>query len=381
MIDFPFSEPNLYTSLYSLLFWVFLCIIYYDKYISNPNFNDNINDSTKLPIIFFVGIYLITNTMNGDFLHFMDIVHNYSFTEGAYNYGESIYKPIIMAVGRNYLLFRTVIWGGALLLFCIIAKRFDVPIYYAVLLMLILHSRTFCYARATLAMAFASLGFSFFCKPNNNKIIKFSLGILFALISTRFHNSGWIMIAMLIFLAIPIEKKWGLLLSLLIIPLLAKYSSNIISNIFDYTSSSIEDYYLNQKIERYSNSMDGNQNIFNTPSALIGNGLLYLNFFYPIGVILWSIIYKKNIDFPFEFKLLFRIVVGYMITSCTFFIIGSHIISVRVMLMSFIPLTIIISKCYEYDIIPHKTYHQIIILGVLNNLFTYCYNLYCVISV
>lgn len=380
MIDFPFSEPNLYTCLYSLLFWVFLCTIYYDKYISHPIFQDGINDCARFPTVFFVGIYLITNTMNGDFFHFMDIVHNYSFTEGAYNYGESIYKPIIMLVDRNYLLFRIVIWGGALLLFCIIAKRFEVPTHYAVLLMLILHSRTFCYARATLAMAFASLGFSFFCKTNNNKIVKFSLGILFMLISTRFHNSSWIMIAMLLFLVIPIETRWGFILSLLIIPLLVRYSSDIISNIFDYTSSSMDDYYLNQKIERYGN-MDESHNIFNTPSAIIGNGLLYLNFFYPVGVILWSIIDKKHIEFPTEFKLLFRIVVGYIITSSAFLIIGSHIISVRVMLMSFIPLTIIISKCYEYNIISYKTYHQIIILGVLSNLFTYCYNLYCVISV
>jgi hypothetical protein len=200
MLDFPFTEASVGTSLYCLLYYIVLLIYNYEDGLHPYTYEISLRKE-KLTL-FFIALFVITHCYKGDFFHLMHHVHDYSSIPGSYNFGEEIYHKIGLLVGRNYLLFRTIVWGGAFTLFCLTAKRMEVSVYYTAVLLIATHPIIFSYARVTAAMAIYFFGLSFLCSPRGNNFISYILGALIICLSLNFHNSAIIMVISILYLNI-----------------------------------------------------------------------------------------------------------------------------------------------------------------------------------
>ena len=180
--DFPMTQPSVGTSLYCILMYAICCIISYHK-TKRYNLAAVSKLSTKhiISYILLVGFLFITNCLNGDFFHLMEHVHNYVYISGYYNYGEPIYQTIAQFVSSNYLLFRTIVWGGAFLAFVLTAKRMNVSVYLAIAILCLCYNVTFSYGRVTAAIAIYFLGLSFLCRPIRIKILSYAIGVIIIL--------------------------------------------------------------------------------------------------------------------------------------------------------------------------------------------------------
>lgn len=226
MFDFPMEKSSIWTSLYCLITFFLILKANYKEGLKYPFIKKVDNRKEKWTYVL-ICFFFITHCIIGDFFYLMEHVYNYIFIPGYYNFGEEIYHIIAKIVDKNYLLFRTVVWGGSFALFCWSAKRLEVPVYYAVFFLFATHSITFSYARATAAMAMYFWGLSFLCKPLSKfKWTSYLIGITIIYLSWAFHNSALIMIIMTIMLFVPL-RKWNIIAVIFLIPmfsiLLEKY--------------------------------------------------------------------------------------------------------------------------------------------------------------
>lgn len=374
MFDFPCTEPSVYTALFSLGCWVILALNYY-KFARYPLFSPA--PQRKSIIIFVIGIYLIVNTLNGDFFHLMETIHNYNFTPDSWNYGEPIYGYFAFITNRNYLLFRTIVWGGAFVIFCLTAKRYKVPVYFAALLLLLLQSRTFVYARVTLAMAIFLYGYSFWGqKVANNKAFGYIVGTLIMYLSTFFHTSAWIMIAASIIFFIPLNKK-VVIFAIILLPLILKYAQNTLTFIVS-SGDYISDAQVSTRVTRAGTTEA--VNLMSSPSGFVNTLIEFSNYYIPVILILINTIWKKTIvDTSNQVYKLVKLSTAFISLSFIFLLLGSQNMQlvVRIMLMSMLPSTILVGRLVLESKISFKHYKYILYLGMLYEFNSYLYALYC----
>lgn len=369
MFDFPIKESSVGTSLYCLFFYLAIIFTNYKYGLKFP-FTRSVSSRKIKWTLFFIGFFFITHCLKGDFFHMMEHVYDYSSIPGAYNFGEEIYPKIGLFVGKNYFLFRTVVWGGAFVLFCLTARKMDIPVYYAAVLLLATHSIIFCYARATAAMAVYFFGLSFLCKPLNNKWWSYVIGLFVIILSCAFHRSAIIMVIMTIMILIPIQKR-SILLLFIALPILSVVFKNILMAV---ALSESTDEILSNKIQSYSE-----REINHGVSGLIIMFLEYGSFYIPAILTAMSIFINGNMKkIPTEVFLMFKVALGLVMVSILFLFMGSSYVTFvyRMLFMSMIPLTLVIVKLYKCNIMNHKYLLVCIYSGIAYCLVRYVYTIY-----
>ncbi len=291
MFDFPFDEASVWTSLYCLCYFIVLLTNNYKAGLYDFSSSKTIAHKWTL---FFIGLFFVTHTMRGDFFHMMEHVKNYRFAVGAYNYGEPVYIAIAQLVDKNYFLFRTIVWGSAFILFCLTAKRMKVPVYQAAIFLLLNYAILFGYGRVTLAMAVYFLGLSFLCRPiERYPLISYLIGILIVLISSSFHSSSYVMIAMTLLLLLPI-RKWTIVLVVVSFPILIYVARPI----FEYVMLASTDEMMLNKASNYLERERGIRGL----SGILISSLQYAAFYVPF-FISTIVFLQKNISNIFQYGL------------------------------------------------------------------------------
>lgn len=102
---------------------------------------------------------------------------------------ENVYVWIIQNISPNYLSFRLIVFGGALLLFLKTVNNLSVSKELVLFLFGVIYIIWFSYARATLAMALAFYGYSLIVK-NTHNFRSVVLGCLILLSSYYFHKTA-----------------------------------------------------------------------------------------------------------------------------------------------------------------------------------------------
>lgn len=102
---------------------------------------------------------------------------------------ENVYVWIIQNISPNYLSFRLIVWGGALLLFLKTVNNLSVSKELVLFLFGVIYIIWFSYARATLAMALAFYGYSLIVK-NTQNFRSVVLGCSILLSSYYFHKTA-----------------------------------------------------------------------------------------------------------------------------------------------------------------------------------------------
>lgn len=370
MFDFPFEESNFWTALYCIVFFLYLVWINFKRGIANIH-KVKIPTYKKQCAVFLIAFFIVTHCYSGDFFHFMETVHNYDFTPGRYNYGEKIYLLIGEVLNRNYFLFRIVVWGGSFILFCLTAKRMNIPVYYAAIFLALSFSITFSYARVTAAMATFFYGLSFLCIPmNKSKVRGYFIGFVLIICSTYFHNSAFIMAILSIMVFLPLRKKLVVLI-ICLIPLLSLLLKDYFE-LFLYDEST--DEVVARKMQRYSE-----RELDFGISRYILNTTKYLSFYFPIIICLYTIFKYKIHQISDTILRMEKVVFGLVLTSTCFIFLGQDFFTFyyRILFMTMIPLCLISTKLYYDQIISRKMYLWCCIPGIVSQAMFYCYNLYC----
>ena len=360
--DFPMTQPSVGTSLYCILMYAICCIISYHK-TKRYKLAAVSKLSTKhiISYILLVGFLFITNCLNGDFFHLMEHVHNYVYISGYYNYGEPIYQTIAQFVSSNYLLFRTIVWGGAFLAFVLTAKRMNVSVYLAIAILCLCYNVTFSYGRVTAAIAIYFLGLSFLCRPISGIIILFSW---------QFHTSGLIMLLMTAMLFLPV-KRWSIWVVIVLIPVAAALGKDLF---FMFAFDDATDDFMANKMLSYSD-----REVRAGIAKYMLNLINYSAFLIPMYISYKTIFVKnklKNIDVGII--RMFKVTFGLTYTAVSFLLFGETFFTFfyRILNMTMIPIVIIVVGLYYYHNMTRRDFIHAIIPGFLYSTYHLAYMLY-----
>lgn len=153
---------------------------------------------------------------------------------------EAIYTWIINVLSPNYIVFRLIVWGCALILLYQTIKNLELDIPYAFFFFSSIYMIWFSYARASLSMAMMFYGLSLLHRSYKNSMFTKLLAFAFIILSFYFHKSsifGIIVITLVeLMVFLKLNKKWIIALILVLFPIIVHFSSSLLNM---YMNSSI----------------------------------------------------------------------------------------------------------------------------------------------
>lgn len=354
MFDFTWSGHTLSNIFYCVIIYLLFIVVYYKRYVTFALYQYN---KTNYWLVLAALLLIITACIDGDWFSYREMVYNYDFIVGAYNHGEPIYAYIIRFIHNNYLLFRIIVWGGALGITCLTFYRFGVNINTAVFFLIAVFLVKFNYSRATLGMASYFLGLSFLLKPGKSNIfIRFIIVVFCFWGGYEFHHSIILLIFVTIVAYLPMEKPYVVLILLVLLPFFASFFHDNFLLI-----DQLENEYISKKLNNYIERDTGSSNIYGKIAGIISYGAFIL------PIIIDTIIVAKNsktIELPI--KRLYRITIVTSLLAFMFAFMGlnSTVFIYRILFMTMIPLTILTVYLYENKLMTLKTYSAVVIWGV-----------------
>lgn len=362
MKDFySFDEYNIPLSIKALFWGLYMVVFVYAAWktlVASPRSKRNVEVS-RLFILYFAA-YAVFYCINPDYFRYREWM-NFPYLMDFHK--EQVYAFIIMSCrllpfDYPFEVFRLIVWGGGLLIVLLTAKMYRnfLKPELVILLLFVLFSGTFCYARASLAMAVFFLGIGIHSWGKNlwNK----AFGIVLAISSYFFHHEMIIGVAVLPCLLLPFEKKKTRYYSLILLAVIIGVITFINSNL-----ALMEDIFGNEeivdKMEEFNNQEQG---VFRMSTSV-----KYFAIFYPF-LLITKIFYRyKKLSKPIAG--IFRITFALIMATAAFFVVsGSRsIYTYRVMYITIIPLSILITYCYNQGLFKKYQFVIILILALLSN--------------
>lgn len=352
----------------------FYCVIFYTialfiGFIYNIRYESASANNRGLEF-FLIGcvfIYCLTSFTNGDYYHYYEYVKGLKKVNTERGL-EPIYQYLILFLHNNYLLFRVCVWGLALILYIKTLERFGVNINLALFFLLACFLNTFSYARATLGMAMFFYGYAMFYNPKSMSTIEKIVGIIFMFISMTFHRSMSIMIVIWLFtLVVPFNKR-VIVLMLGILPI----SIFVVQNMFGHflEIGYMPDDILLRKANGYSQKVTQTSNW----KGLLQMFLQYSTFYIPLILMSLRFWFKPSLivvekKFLHLGKLVFMTI--YLATIFLFIVSTNQVFFYRVLFMTMIPVTILITYMIDWELLDFRCYKFVVCLGIL-----YSYQVY-----
>lgn len=353
MFDIDFSKPTWGPYICIHILYLIMVLFFWKKY---TGLQRKKGESILFPLLFL--FFLLFAFDSGDYYHYYN-----SVTENDYHAMEDVYGAIGSLVNNNYILFRLIVWGGALLLFMRTAKRLKLDVNRTVFLLFVAYISIFDYARASLAMSIFFLGISYIIKPIKKRVLSFIIGILLIGVSVYFHTSIVVAIIASIIILLPINKKTFLPVVAGVMMALAYFSQSIDVLV----NANLFSEEVNSKIEEYSSQeYDNYFSVFEWTRRYME----YATFFIPSIVISWKL-YVKGVKIPKEFESLAKVILALILISLGILAFSNltFVIFYRFLFMSMIPIVLVYSYCEQNKIITKKTYKFLLYLGITYLLF------------
>jgi hypothetical protein len=356
MFDILFwDDHTLANILFCVITYALFIALYFNRYVIRAL---PLETKTNRSLLFFAFFLIIMACIDGDWFHYQEMVQDYDFLEGAHNYGEPIYGYIISLVNKNYLLFRIVVWGGALVLTCFAFKRFEVNLNIALFFLIAVFLVKFNYARSTLGMASCCLGASFLIKPNKSL---FLINILFAALffwaAYEFHHSVLILVLLsIVTIYLPVDKPIIVVIVLLAMPFLA----SLLKDIFVLVDQ-LDNEYITDKIERYLDKSTGPASFMGIVSGVINYGV------FAIPILADTFVISRNrARVSSSMIRLYRLIICTTILALSFAFmeLESTVFIYRILFMSFIPLSILTVDLFEHGFLSRRGYSFCVLWGI-----------------
>lgn len=337
------------------IFYILIIMLFWKR---NVTYFDDPMPSQKL-MTFIIIIFLLFAFDGGDYYHYCRKVH-----EGDMEKNEEIYSYIVELVGRNYLLFRLIIWGGALLIFQKTARRFNLNVPRTTFILFAMFITIFDYARASLAMSIYFLGLSYICVPSKNKVFSYIYAVALIITSTYFHRSMAIAGIMTIMAFLPLNKKT--------IPLMLMFfavSGFFLNSLLDtFLGAQMFSDDINSKIERTAGiDIEWEMSTF----EWIRRYIEYSLFFGPLILLYYKFFYKPEQVISESFVKLYKVALGMVLLALATLItdLQSFVLFYRFLYMAMIPVVLLVSYSRQEMIISEKMFLTIMRVGVFCKLF------------
>ena len=305
----------------------------------------------------------LTYYWNTDFFQYMEDFYNGMETTGA---KEPLYKLLYNFTEPYYIVWRSIIWGGAVIFYYITAKRLDISPNYAVYVLILLYLPLFVYGRVILAMTIYYYGLSFAMKPvGNNKLVSSILGFTISSVSFFAHRSVLPLIVLFPLLSLPLKRSYFKWL-LIIIPFLYF----VLQNIFLYFS--FGKLALGGFLESFQASAERSASGVFVEERNWKNLTMYwlrnISLYVPIAYLVWNYVRKKIlIEEKLSpllsvslFVILFSLIIYWGIT-----IFDTTTLSMRYLNMAGIGECLLLSGLCQRNILKKKTLNKLVLLGFL----------------
>lgn len=317
---------------------------------------------TEIGLFLYFLFFAVTYTIDSDFFHYKDVVLT---TTEITPYGfEEFYQNLILWINNDYLLFRIIVWGSALLAYFASTKIFKCNTSIALMLLLVMFGGIFSYARASLSFCVYYFGLLLLINAlslkKNRKLLLFLCALGLILSSYWLHRSMALLIAMTPVVFIKLNKKR--IIALLILTPLVIYA---LQSIFgDILSLAEMDDVINRRInDFYSDRESVNYNW----KGMVGQWLHYGLYVVSIYVISTAVPKLKVIEGSCIMERMFTylIVLAYISVTMLVLFNGNDLYTHRYLKTTIIPITLSISYLYEKQLISIKQLKIILLFAIL----------------
>lgn len=355
MFVFNLTGPTAAGIFYCAVLFFLIILPYWKRCATYPIYANNGKAGVFALLITF---FAVTACYTGDFFGYKNLVEIYEVSMQDFHL-EPIYQFIIVLVNNNYVLFRTIVWGGAVLCIVRTSQILNINVLLTLYIVFLLFTTQFCYARATLAMAVYFWGLSIFLTGRESRRLVFIIfGLVLLMSSYLFHKSMLVVVALTIFCFIPITKKTivPILLGLLILSI----GIDTLTSSFQDALMSMGDTQLSGKIEQSRELNEGRQSVNATYFGWIFLIWGYVPFY--LTFIMVAIEMLKNKKYKISIVGLFRVTFAIvaMSTMLLFFSAQSITYFYRYLYMSFIPLSILTVYLVTNGLLTSSKYKTII---------------------
>lgn len=368
---------NFYMNLYCFLLYCFLLLISLRGNVSDLYSHERSNGRL---IFLFCGMLLfsLTSFVDEDFFHYHELMSEY----GGHVIDEDdvgievVYQYLIYFVGGDYFLFRLAVWGSALVVTVLAARRFNVNVYNTLFVVFAGFIMIFSYARASLAMAVFALGVAMVCVASEGrekgKNLRMILGLLVLASSFYFHRSMLPVIAVAICWVLIPYKEWLAKHSLWLFPILVAIFSFVITTAFEELAVLANSWNDDEsgtldKMEHYRTMTSAKSNI----NGYITLVLKYSSFYVPFFVISNLFRSERTLQTVDKRGLWLYLVLFLMMTLATSFLFvgfDSSVLFYRYIYMVFIPLSILVAYLKNNGVLKKSQYLLIVGLFIINAL-------------
>ena len=370
MYDFPIfpSTPLLSSWIYQGL--LYAIIFFSFKKSCLYSIGRKQNRGILFSLLLLVVLYFITAFADGDFIHYQAMVKSYRGPESTGL--ESVYEYVIALTNQNYLLFRTIFWGGIVLIFPRLFKNYYLDPNNSLYFLFAVYIGTLSYSRASFGMTFFFLGLSLFY-AEEKKLRNIVIGLLLVVSSYFFHRSCVVLIPMAFMGLVPINKKTVPIILgavLFSFAMLRSFASDIIEMV---EASDYED--LSNKVQIYASESSGQftGGAFAWFMHIWSYGVFYVLFF----VDAYYILYKNN-HVSVIIQRLFNVSFGILLFSVLvfFFNMTNAAIYYRYLFMLMIPTTIITTYLFQKGIMSFKLFRFLFWFGCIPTIERMAYYIY-----
>lgn len=357
------QSPTTFLIIFSIVFYSFILFVT-SKKISK--------DNNVLRDFILLCLFCIFSFQDTDWFHYVEIFKSYStpetfvfsydflFGKTEYSHMEKIYSYLAYYSFDNYLLFRLIIWGAALVLFFGACKNFRVKLSYVLYYFVPLFLLLFCYGRVSLAFSMAFYGYSLVVKNFDIKFYKKKLitkkksfvslvlstitGVFFIIASLLFHKSVGILLPVFAISIIPLKKKTMLVYMILFVSIIV-----IVKNIQWYLTLIDQQESLTISSLRYELENKTTGDSGSLLRLFITYYLKYVPYYMFLFYQVKDVYSVKKMEVSISIKLISNCAILLILIATAFLLVGLYTFFYRFIIFSMIPISITLAYSHSFE--------------------------------
>ncbi len=292
------------------------------------------------------------------------------FEHGLANLGkkETLYVLIAELAGWNYVMWRFLIWGTALLLYYLTSRRLELKPNIAIYTLVALFMSLFAYGRVILAMTAYFFGFSFLTKPMEyRRTASYAIGILFVCFSYFCHRSFLPIILLTPIFLLPMTKR-KLIIIVCLVPGLV-FLINYVFQAFLASEIQMSDTFSTFQAAAERTAGLSSKSGRNWKSMLLYQVRLF-SFYVPCFYILYKFYFTKTLYVVDEYILKYVTAITIIVMLAMGILYGLHtgnseVTGMRYLYMAGIPECLLLAYLYQKEQISLRVFNLLLATGFI----------------
>ncbi len=336
----------------------------------NPKYYGRLKGGRTTWIFFCFFLFVLTWWLNTDYYGYANYAQ---FGDVDFNFNPLLELEvggqfIASIVNGDWLGFRVGVWGTALILFVLTLRRFELNVQHGLFILFLMYYNIFCYGRVTLAMAIYFYGLSFLCKPLKNNLFSIIIGVLLIYCCHFFHRSAILMIVLTPMLFFASFRKWFKTNRYMILLLFVILMGIVVGIEGLYSIGGLDDK-TQHKLEMYEQREMAKANIL----GVIGEIIDYTSYILPNIVLIYYLFKLRKGVLPLYITRLMIVGLSIFVTSIAFYFSGEGQFTLfyRVLFMTMIPVSLVLTYMHTEGIISRKNLILIFLPALLRTFYTF----------